>query len=775
MIETHRPGQPDQQPAMDQLLRRLESLTVAPQLSGLGQLDDLPKMIVEHLKLEAAGLKLFAFLNRHRRSISYPADSPWSTAISTRQVRAVFETGRQAGGEKLWLSPLVVYGQNVGVLWLAGLPGETKPSGLARVVQLLGSILEGTERNFVRLSRNLTMISRKLHAADSFGALAAALGRGLLRYNHTLAVALRPLYGNTVFGGLYLQIIPGLRKWQADFRRLEEAYPKALQGHGNSPVLELELPPTGLPTDRPPKLLFLPLSSKQRQLGVLTLIGGDWVVNASGEIDLLEQEFLQALAEETAHCLDQQLNRERVGQLLRDRGRKLRENALLYRISRAIHSTLRLNELSHLILSALTVPEGGGFERAFLFLLNERSQTLQGVLGVSRETAQQLLPEKSGLRAWDAASLSDAVLKVQRNAPINRRVLQQKFALSDGSPLARSVADSQVVLVGAPVAGTAADPLADALQLSAYACVPLVGKNRSLGGLVVDNHHSDEGVAVDQVRFLELFATLAATAVENSMLLSRLEQAHRELLDTQEKLLQGERLAVLGEMSASVAHELKNPLVSIGGFARRLARLQDSGPLQQEYAEVIARETSRMEEMLSQILAVSRKQILCLEPCAPEAIIDEALEVAEEALRAAGARLERETREPLPTIVADPLKLRQVLVNLIVNACETTAPGGPIRLRAGPAELRGEAAVAFEIEDAGGGMAPEVLRNMFNPFFTTKQDGTGLGLPICQRIVEHHRGEIEVYNTAVGARFTVRIPLRQNGRAEMYRRDARRD
>lgn len=763
MIELPRPAETDMQGATDQLLRQLEKLTVAPQLSGLAQLDDLPKMIVEHLKLEAAGLKLFYFLNRNRRSLRYPANSNREGQLSGRQLRAVLDSGRMLHSGALRVFPLVVHGRNVGVLWLAGELAAAQQPGLARVVQLLGSILEGTERNFVHLARNLTLISRQLHAADSIAALVAALGRGLLRYNRTLAVALRPIYGNTVFGGLYLRIIPGLRKWQADFRRLEEDYPKALQGDGNAPVLELELPRTGLPPDRQPKVLFLPLRGKQRQLGVLTLIGGDWVGNPAGGIDLLEQEFLQALAEEAANCLEQHLNRERVGQLLSDRGRKLRENALLYRISRAIHSTLRLDELSHLILSALTVPDGGGFERAFLFLFNERSQTLQGVLGVSRDTAQQLLPEKAGLRVWDATSLSDEVLQLQRQAPVNRRVLQQKLALADGSALARAVVDSQVVLVGASATGTPADPLASALELSAYACVPLVGKSRCLGGLVVDNHHSDEPVAVDQVRFLELFATLAASAVENSMLLSRLERAHQELIDTQEKLLQGERLAVLGEMSASVAHELKNPLVSIGGFARRLARLQDSGPLQQEYAEIIARETSRMEEMLSQILAFSRKQILCLERCAPNAIVDDALEVAGGAIQAAGARLEREIDDQLPMIDADPLKLRQVLVNLIINACEVTAPGGIIRLRTRPARLRGAAAVAFEVEDAGGGMAPEVLRNIFNPFFTTKQEGTGLGLPICQRIIDHHRGEIEVYNTDAGARFTVLIPVGQNG------------
>jgi signal transduction histidine kinase len=112
--------------------------------------------------------------------------------------------------------------------------------------------------------------------------------------------------------------------------------------------------------------------------------------------------------------------------------------------------------------------------------------------------------------------------------------------------------------------------------------------------------------------------------------------------------------------------------------------------------------------------------------------------------------------------VADHQKLRQVLVNLIVNACQVTAPGGTIHLRVNTTLLRGEKALSVEVEDTGGGIEPEVLRNIFNPFFTTKKEGTGLGLSICQRIVEHHHGEIGVYNTESGVRFTLKLPVQQN-------------
>jgi len=747
------------QRGIDQLLRELENLTLGSRLSGLGQLEDLPRIICEHLKLEAVGLKLFHFLNRGRRSLQHPAGPPPDLAPTGLQMREACETGSCLTLDSAAIYPLVVHGQSVGVLWLVGDLSAAEQRQIFRVVQLVGVLLENAERNFVRHSRFLAIMSRKLHASESLAELVSGLTKGLLRYNRTTAVALRPVYGGTVLGGSFLGIIPGMRKWQPLYCQLEEDIATQLLNGTTTPVLHHLPRQFPSPDESQPNLLLLPLRMKGNQIGILTLFGGAWAVNASGEINLFEQEFLQSLAEEIAHCLDRQLARERFNQLLEDRGRKLRENATLYRINRAIHGTLQLDKLAHLILSVATVPDGGGFERALLLMLNERSQSLQGMLGVSRETAQLLLPAENGISAWESPCLTDENLQVQREAQVNRLVLKQRISLNADSPLARAVRTGKVVLVSPP---EQACSISAALDLSSFACVPLVGKNRRLGVLVIDNPNSKEPIAVDQVRFLELFATLAAAAVENSMLLGRLEKAHQELIDTQEKLIQGERLAVLGEMSASVAHELKNPLVSIGGFARRLARLQDSGPLQQEYAEIIARETSRMEEMLSQILAFSKKQILCMEPCALESIIDNAVEAANEAIESSGAKLVRETDNALPLIVADRQKLRQVLVNLIINACQVTRSGGELWLRARNALLRGEEAVEIDIEDVGGGIAPEILRNIFNPFFTTKEEGTGLGLPISQRIVEHHHGEIEVYNTDRGARFTLRIPVRQN-------------
>jgi signal transduction histidine kinase len=280
-----------------------------------------------------------------------------------------------------------------------------------------------------------------------------------------------------------------------------------------------------------------------------------------------------------------------------------------------------------------------------------------------------------------------------------------------------------------------------------------------LGVLVVDNPESREEIAPDRLRFLEIFVNLAGAAMENSMLLNRLETAHQNLRETQERLIQGEKMAVLGEMAASVAHELRNPLVAIGGFAQRLNRIA-TGAREKEYAAIVAREVQRMETMLANILDFSRKEMLCFTECHIPRVIEEALALEYDTMLRGSVELVTEIAESLPTIQGDEQKLRQVMINLIANARQAMSAGGVLTLRAYRTTLRGDEAVTVEVEDTGGGIPADILRNIFNPFFTTKEGGTGLGLPISHRIVEQHRGRIEVQNRAKGAVFILRLPVR---------------
>jgi len=382
------------------------------------------------------------------------------------------------------------------------------------------------------------------------------------------------------------------------------------------------------------------------------------------------------------------------------------------------------------------------------------------MLCVTRDSSALVLPPEFGPVAWEHPVVTAAAMEAQRAAPCCRKVMQQRLALDDDNPLSRSVRRGRVVFVSRPEGEPpAAAHLAEELQLAPYACAPLRGRERPLGILVVDNPHSRSPISADRRRFLELFAGLAGAAMENSLLLHRLETTHTELHETRELLIQGEKMAVLGEMAASVAHEIKNPLVSIGGFAQRLEK-GAAGEREREYAGIIVREVRRLEELLVNILAFAKKQMLCFGESNPVALIDAALEMELDALARTGVRLEKRIAAELPFIQADEQKLKQVLLNLITNARQVMPQGGTLTVRAHRGTLRGEPAVVVEVADTGGGIPRHIQVNIFEPFFTTKEQGTGLGLSISRRIIEQHRGEIEVRNRGEGAVFILRLPVR---------------
>jgi signal transduction histidine kinase len=296
--------------------------------------------------------------------------------------------------------------------------------------------------------------------------------------------------------------------------------------------------------------------------------------------------------------------------------------------------------------------------------------------------------------------------------------------------------------------------------ISEFVAAPLIAKDQVIGILVVDNTLSGRAIADDEIRFLQLFSNQAGTAIENSILYSRLESANRDLSETQERLIQGERLAAIGEMAASIAHEVKGPLVSIGGFARRLTR--KSVPESDEWrcADTIAREVSRLETLLTDILTYSKKTTICYTECSIVDIVEESLALVAHSCKENGITIRTDLEGGLAPFLGDSQQLKQVFLNLFMNAQEAMKGGGDIDVSVKLGHLDEVPAVVVVVSDSGKGIPQEILRNIFSPFFTTKATGTGLGLPIVHRIITNHLGRIEVANRPKGgAVFTVTLPL----------------
>lgn len=511
------------------------------------------------------------------------------------------------------------------------------------------------------------------------------------------------------------------------------------------------------PPDQPHlQALAVPLKFQERRLGTLIVIQRLSPENSHATPSALDGAFFGSLASLAAESWGRIAALQNLARISRDNDRKLREISFLYQLSRAMHGTRGLDELVHFILSVSVLPDGPGCDRAMLFLYNERSRYLQGMLGVRRDDNPNAWRPQIELQQPGAPLIPAEIQQAQQKSALSRLVRQKRLSVDDPhSPIARAAREEQVIMVRA---GEESAPETGDLLSGSYLCVPLLGRDRLLAVLVADNCENALHFDEENLRVLQLFANQAGAAMESAMLVQQLKNAHFELRSAQENLLQTEKLATIGEFAASVAHELKNPMVCIGGFAQRLLKNVEKSTKAGEYAEIIAREILRVENMLNNILSFSKRRMMCFAPCNVIEIIGAALSLVSRELTEAGIIIEQQLDPDLPAIIGDENQLRQVLLNLFNNARDAMSEGGTLSVRAFPSTLRGDPAVTIEVSDTGGGIPAEVLRNIFNPFFTTKSTGTGLGLPICHRIIEHHRGAILVANREQGARFSLQLP-----------------
>lgn len=316
--------------------------------------------------------------------------------------------------------------------------------------------------------------------------------------------------------------------------------------------------------------------------------------------------------------------------------------------------------------------------------------------------------------------------------------------------LAGIVALSVGHLVGRPVR-----QLADATHRVAHGDlsgkIP-VASGDELGQLAIDFNHMADALRAARSELERVLAGLERQVEERTAALRAAES----------QVAHAEKMASLGRLSASIAHEINNPLAGVLTFAKLLIRDLGERPLDEDLRaqavkqlKLVQRETERCTAIVRNLLEFSRQRPLSMRPASLVAIVDEALSLVAHQVQLRGLTLERDLRD-VPAIEADAGQVRQAVVNLVMNACDATPEGGRIRVTTREANGR----VLLEIADTGQGIPPEVLPRLFDPFFSTKEKGTGLGLSVVYGIVERHGGKVEV-ESAPGAGSTFRIALRR--------------
>jgi two-component system NtrC family sensor kinase len=246
------------------------------------------------------------------------------------------------------------------------------------------------------------------------------------------------------------------------------------------------------------------------------------------------------------------------------------------------------------------------------------------------------------------------------------------------------------------------------------------------------------------------------------------EKKGEEIRKAQDKLVQAEKLAALGRLTADVAHEIRNPLTALGGFGRRLLRMA-ANEKEKEYADIVVSEVERLEHILRDVLTFSRDAKFHLERQPVTDAVKEAISLLSEACEERSIRVETDFGTELPVLI-DREQVRQAVSNLMVNAMDAMQGGGTLTVSTGAEEANSLTYVAIHVSDTGTGIPEEKLPLIFEPFYTTKEigHGTGLGLSISRKIIEEHGGFIRALNRAEGG-VTVSLYFPYQGEEELAR------
>jgi signal transduction histidine kinase len=241
---------------------------------------------------------------------------------------------------------------------------------------------------------------------------------------------------------------------------------------------------------------------------------------------------------------------------------------------------------------------------------------------------------------------------------------------------------------------------------------------------------------------------------------NQLSSVYQNVQANFEGMKRAERLSAIGQLSAGLAHEIRNPLASISGAAAILERSPDLDPRNAKCLDIIRKECRRLDGLLTNFLNFARPRPPRFETVELEPVLDGVLALANHGLRGKTVRLEKAVDPDLPPAECDPEQLEQVLLNLMINAIEASPREGTVTLAAGAHDGR----VYIDVIDRGHGVAPAHIDRLFDPFFTTKEHGTGLGLPVAHQIMSHMGGSLLARrNPGDGMTFSVTVPSRRRG------------
>lgn len=435
------------------------------------------------------------------------------------------------------------------------------------------------------------------------------------------------------------------------------------------------------------------------------------------------------------------------------------EISLISQISESIQRDVEVDMILHTILTGVTSGTGLGFNRAMLFLLDEKGRALLGKMAVGPDSLEEAIEIWNSFnpRNLDVKNLSESLHDPNRKG---KRLLEKVLTFS-GDTDARSIFSESIQgLESIHVYDSWRDERIDQamkefMDVTEFVVVPLIAGNRAIGLIEADNKFNQVPIGEDQIKLLSIFAVQAALSIESYHNLSTMKKEMEKIKDRQEAIVESEKLAAVGRIASHIAHEIRNPLVTMGGYARRVLQLTKSDRVEKA-AEVILKESERLEKILSNVMDFTRPTPYIREFHNINDIVEDTFDLLKNLFQERRIRIILNLNRDIPLVKSDFNQMKQVMLNLLQNAIDATQVDGSLEVRTDVDEEN----VVIIVRDSGTGVKTEDLESIFEPFFTTKVTGVGLGLAIVQKVINDHNGDIRVRNLEEGGtEFRITLPL----------------
>jgi len=450
---------------------------------------------------------------------------------------------------------------------------------------------------------------------------------------------------------------------------------------------------------------------------------------------------------------------------------KTREIRFLHELSLVLQTSLDLDEVLSVALTAITAGKGFGMNRAFLLMIDKERQYLKGYLGIGPRNYEE------AWQIWQEIDHNKASLTAMARNFLENKLSSERAKFHDildriSVPLGdhehifnRSLRERKPILVTDAFHSREVGPeLAQILGVDTFLVTPLISRNRRIGVIVADNCVTHKPITTLDMQSMETFAFPVAFAVERASLYERVQDdvdkliaANRKLQEQQELIVRMEKMALVGRITSSIAHSIRNPLLVIGGYARSLLRNIEKSDPKRDYLELIVTEAKQLEDVLEEVLSYS-------DSLYPAKDMWDVNQLVRGVCREMEGRLEKQRlacsfdpAQDLPTAYIDYKQISLCLRTVLTSLLET---GGneavTVRTR-----LAGDE-ITLEIIDTGTVFSPEAGEAPTTPFSATEELGSGVGLPLCRAIMAKQGLSFEVGSApGGGTSYVLKLPIRK--------------